>query len=667
MRFRQVHLDFHTHADIPNIGEKFDSRAFARSLKEAYVDSVTIFSKCHHGLSYHPTKVGKMHPHLKFNLLRAQMDALHAEGIMAPVYLTASWDELAAFEHPEWRTVLPDNSFAMFRAPEGNGVGWAFLDLSTPYLDYLIAQTKEMLEMFPDADGIFMDISFQLPSISSSAKIKMDAMGLDWTSAQDRDTFTNHSVENYFVRVRDAVRKHDPKMPLFFNSGHVRRGLRPHYASFYSHLEVESLPTAGWGYEHFPLSARYIDALGIPFLGMTGKFHTHWGEVGGYKHPQALIYEVGAMLAQGARVSIGDHLHPSGQLETSTLKLIAPAFKYVADREAWAVDTINRADIAMLSVEAAERPKLVGVPQYYASPDEGCVRMLLEAKCAFDVVDLDADFTRYRLVILPDAIKVDASLTTKLNAYVMQGGKALLTGMSGIDPKNGFVLDVGGNWEGTSPNTQGDYLLPILELQASFVEDPLFMYLPAQRVKATDGQVLGDVYEPYFDRTPRHFMGHLHAPAKPQSSGYVGGLRKGGYTYLSFPIFSCYNKDGAVAMIEILERFIDFAMGGDRLITTSLPRAGRVTVRRQDHADRDIVHVMHATPVLRGTERGSPVQPIQDLVPLYNTKVSVLARGKVRAVQLVPGGSALPFVAADSRVDFVIPEFTGHQIIEISY
>ena len=119
MRFRQVHLDFHTHADIPDIGERFDAKAFARSLREAYVDSVTVFSKCHHGLSYHPTKVGKMHPHLKFNLLRAQMDALHAEGIKAPVYLTASWDELADFEHPEWRTVLPDNSFALFRASAG--------------------------------------------------------------------------------------------------------------------------------------------------------------------------------------------------------------------------------------------------------------------------------------------------------------------------------------------------------------------------------------------------------------------------------------------------------------------------------------------------------------------------------------------------------------------
>jgi hypothetical protein len=46
-----------------------------------------------------------------------------------------------------------------------NGVGWAFLDFSTPYLDYLCAQTEEVIRNYPDADGIFMDIAFQLRSI----------------------------------------------------------------------------------------------------------------------------------------------------------------------------------------------------------------------------------------------------------------------------------------------------------------------------------------------------------------------------------------------------------------------------------------------------------------------------------------------------------------------
>lgn len=667
MRFRQVHLDFHTNATIPGIGSKFDAKAFGEAFKDAYVDSVTIFSKCHHGVSYHPTKVGKQHPHLTFDLTRAQLDALHAVGINAPIYLTATWDELAAFEHPEWRTISPDGSFPNFRAEWGNGAGWAFLDFSTPYLDYLCAQTEEVMERYPDADGIFMDISFQLPSVSSSARTKMDALGLDWTDAGDRETFTAMSVENYFTRVRDAVRKHDPKMPLFFNSGHVRRGLRQHYKDYYTHLEIESLPTAGWGYEHFPLSARYVDPLGIPFLGMTGKFHTHWGEVGGYKKPEALIYEVGAMLAHGARCSIGDHLHPTAKIDQSTMGVIAPAYKWVAEREAWAIETTNRAEIALLSVEAASRPKLVGVPAHHEGPDEGAVRVLLEGKFTFDVVDLESDLSAYKLLILPDAITVDKALKRKIATYTKKGGRVLLTGRSGIDPETGFVFDVGAEWKGTSPNAGGDYVLPIPAVRASFVDDPLFMYQPAERIRIAGGTSLGQVYEPYFDRTPRHFSGHVNAASKPDATRFAAGVQNGNLTYFSFPIFSAYHQVGAVAMLEISEKLIESALGGPRMVTTSLPRAGRVTVRAQPGKKRDVVHLMHATPALRGTTRGDPVQPIQDLLTLPGVAVTVMPSGRPKTVRLVPSCQALAFSEGATGVTFTVPEVTGHQMIEIAY
>lgn len=71
LRYRQVHLDFHTSPHIPAIGEKFDARRWCDTLQAAAVDSVTLFAKCHHGWSYHPTRVGKTHPHLGFDLLRA--------------------------------------------------------------------------------------------------------------------------------------------------------------------------------------------------------------------------------------------------------------------------------------------------------------------------------------------------------------------------------------------------------------------------------------------------------------------------------------------------------------------------------------------------------------------------------------------------------------------
>ena len=58
LRFRQIHLDFHTSPYISGVGEKFDKKVWQERLLEAKVDSITCFSLCHHGMSYHPTKVG---------------------------------------------------------------------------------------------------------------------------------------------------------------------------------------------------------------------------------------------------------------------------------------------------------------------------------------------------------------------------------------------------------------------------------------------------------------------------------------------------------------------------------------------------------------------------------------------------------------------------------
>ena len=664
MRFRQVHLDFHTSGLIPGIGSRFDAKAFGGAFKSAHVDSVTVFAKCHHGYSYHPTEVGEMHPGLDFDLLRGQIDALHAQGIHAVIYLTATWDELAATTHPEWRIVSPDGSLPHV-SRESVRPGWAYLDYATPYVDYLCAQVEEVMQRYPDGDGIFMDISFQLPTISESAKSKMSALGMDWTSAADRDTFSAIAIQNYFERVTAAVRKYDATKPLFFNSGHIRRGLRDHYHQFYTHLELESLPTAGWGYDHFPLSARYVEQLGLPYLGMTGKFHWLWGEVGGYKKPDALLYECGAMIAQGARCSIGDHLHPTAAIDGSTMAVIGPAYQWVAQREPWCIDTVNHAEIGLLSVEAVLQKGLAGSADKHEVADEGAIRVLLEGQFTFDVLDLQSDFARYALVILPDLIQVDDGLRDRLKAYVAGGGRVLLTGKSGLRAEGGFAFDIGAAWDGTSAMEGGDYLLPISTLRADPVNDPLFMYLPSEQIRITDGTSLGAVYDPYFDRNFRHFSGHVNAPGKPDPTRYAAGVEKGGYTYLAHPIFTCYHKAGSLAMLEIAEKTIARALGRPKMIKTGLPRAGRATLRHSTTRGSDIVHLLHATPALRGTLGGQPIQPIQDLVTLRDIAVSIETQGQVRAVTLVPDGTALAFEVAAGRVSFTVPTVRGHQMVEI--
>lgn len=59
---RLVHLDFHTSPEIEGIGARFSKENFQAALKKGHVESITVFAKCHHGLCYYPTKVGRMHP-----------------------------------------------------------------------------------------------------------------------------------------------------------------------------------------------------------------------------------------------------------------------------------------------------------------------------------------------------------------------------------------------------------------------------------------------------------------------------------------------------------------------------------------------------------------------------------------------------------------------------
>ena len=293
------------------------------------------------------------------------------------------------------------------------------------------------------------------------------------------------------------------------------------------------------------------------------------------------------------------------------------------------------------------------------------MRVLLEGQFAFDVIDLESDLAPYKLLILPDVIALDATYVAKIKAYVAGGGRVLMTGQSGLGP-DGFLFDIGATWAGTSPMTQGDFLLPVADLRAEAVNDPLFMYLPSERITVTNGQSLGAVYDPYFDRTPAHFSGHVNAPSQPEPTPYAGGVTKGGYTYLAHPIFSCYHKAGAVAMLEIAEKVIRQALGQTPLIRTSLPRAGRVTLRHQPAENRDIVHLLYATPALRGNLRGANIQPIQDLITLNNISVDMVPLGAVAAVRLVPEGTAIAFTQTD-QLHFTVPQLRGHQMIEIQY
>ena len=173
LRYRQVHLDFHTSEKIPGVGSRFRREEWQQALQEGHIDSITIFSKCHHGLSYHDTRVGVRHPLMEEELLPRQIEACREIDVNCPVYISAGLDEAMMQRHPEWGIVGKGGQVFNPLAP-----GFKRLCFNTPYLDYLCAQIEEEVSRF-DTNGIFLDIIGAVPCYCKWCLASMAQEGID--------------------------------------------------------------------------------------------------------------------------------------------------------------------------------------------------------------------------------------------------------------------------------------------------------------------------------------------------------------------------------------------------------------------------------------------------------------------------------------------------------
>ncbi|MBN1399909.1 MAG: beta-galactosidase, partial [Anaerolineae bacterium] len=277
LRFRQVHLDFHTSEAIPGVGSDFDGEAFAQTLQRAQVDSINLFARCHHGWIYHDSEryAERRHPHLTRDLLREQIEACHTRDIKTPVYITVQWDHYTAQRHPEWRVVTPEGRLQGNTGPYEAGF-WNLLCLNTPYVDWLKGYVQEVIETLP-VDGLWLDIVDARDCSCWHCRQGMLEQGLEPMHREDRLLYGRQVLQRFEREMTTLIHAHNPDLLIFYNSGHVGPQHRP-ILDNYTHLELESLPSGGWGYLHFPTAARYARTLGIDHLGMTGKFHTSWGD-----------------------------------------------------------------------------------------------------------------------------------------------------------------------------------------------------------------------------------------------------------------------------------------------------------------------------------------------------------------------------------------------------
>lgn len=651
---RQVHLDFHTSEFIPGIGQQFSKENFQKALKLGDVNSVTVFAKCHHGWCYYPTTVGKKHPELDFDLTGAMVEAAHEIGVRAPIYITMGWSANDALARPEWRARYKNGSdqtmnYDMNAAPVDPKplVSWITLCPNGTYAEYLYALTEEICSRYP-VDGLFYDICCIFDSCWCDAcRQGMAKEGFDAESDEDARKYYILNRQRFMTRCEEILHSHHPDATIFFNSGGAEI-YKPEYHAYQTHFEMEDLPTMWGGYDKMPPRAKYFARTGKDYLGMTGKFHTAWGEFGGFKNPDALRFECAAMMAYGARCSVGDQMHPSGEMDLETYRLIGQAYRYVEQLEPYCFDVEETARLGI--VLSGDGPS-----------DEGLQKMLLERQMDFDIVLPDEDLSRFEAIVLPDCVLLGKEEAARFSAFAANGGGLLMTGQSGLDKEGrAFAVDTGAAYVGPS-EYDIDYVRAGSALSCGVVGSPFLMYESAQRVTPAGGETLASLREPYFSRTYGRYCSHQNTPYRLEDAPWPAAVRRGNTVYLAHPVCRLYYRHGA-------QIHRDYFINALRLVyrkpamAVRMPSSGRARFVRQGAQHRYVLHLLYATPIQRGR-----TSVIEDLPPLYNIPVELAVAEPVKSVELAPGGGALAFRQENGTVTFTVPEVRCHQMVTLNY
>jgi hypothetical protein len=654
---RQIHLDFHTSEAIPNIGALFSKKQFQEALKLGNVNSINIFAKGHHSWFYFPTETGKMHPGLDFDLMGAQIEACKEIGVKVNIYFTVGWSANDAKLHPEW-ALLDKNGTNEYREQlktlgKNDPVrGWEYLPPEGEYAQLIYRQLEELVKKYK-VDGLWFDIvKAEQINYNQFSLNEMKKLGIN---VDDLEAVTAYNNEKYYLFLKkssEIVMQYLPEATIYYNgttATYVTANTKTFKYGFFNYNtkhDLEDLPTAWGGYDIFPYRSKYFANTGKEIVAMSGKFHKAWGEFGGFKDKEAILFEAASMIAFGANVNFGDQLHPSGLMDLSTYENIGYAYDYVEKIEQYGIGGISKSETGLYIGE--------DVPA-----NEGTTQMLLERQINFNVVNTLKDWSEIKvLVVTSDGIlKTDLP---KVQDFINRGGKVLCMG-KGIFVDGKPVIDIGAELIGNA-RFDVDYTLVNEPIAKDLVESPFLNYNPAVRIKPNAGtEVLARIREPYFSRTIDHYSSHANTPYILEDADHPAAIRNGNIIYIAHDLDKQYHKEGARLHRDLFINALNL-LRENPMVTAEMPSMGRVNLLQQADKNRYVVHLLYASPIQRGN-----VRVVEDLVPLFNTKIEINLPENIKSATLIPSMQKIEMIKKDGKITFVVPEFTCHTGIVLEY
>ena len=658
--WRKVWLDFHNSQYIPTIGEKFNAEEWGDRLQAANVNAIVVFAKDMHGYFYYPSKYGPVHRGLSLDLLGAQVAACRKRNIHVRAYYCTTWDNYLAENHPEWLVFKRDRTTylpAFDATPHWTALCLAHDDFVALLLDHI----KEFTSRY-ELDGVALDMPVPIDGECFCAECLGQLRGKN-LDPFDRAVQHRHKHElhkAFISKVRDTVKAARPACQVDFN-GQCVYGLSERVA-YMDSLDIEALPTAFWGYYYFPTLVRYTRNFGVPTYGLTGRFETHWGDFGGLKLPSQLQTEVASIVANGARCDIGDQMPPSGRLDPAVYQVVGKAYERINSLEPYLDQSAPVTEAALLTGGLPlESP---GTETNY-----GLVKLMIESRLQFDVLEPESAWERYALVVLGDELAVDQRLASRLHSFVDQGGAVVVIHRSGLiaGSEESWLERYGFTYAGIS-QFKPAYFVPQTNMTGDLPTYEYALYEGSSqwktRAPATTLALLG---EPLFQRGPEHYTSHQQTPFDHLTQ-YAALARSGRVVLVGFPLGLSYFKNGYWIYRRAFQQAIRELLPAT-LVQSNAPLSTEITLTHQaarpesGRSERYLVHVVNFSPL-----RHTPSHPDYYEDPIALTDVTVRVNLPIHGVRAkgVIAGTTLPVRPTQAGgVEVTLARVPIHEVIAL--
>lgn len=637
---RAIHLDFHTLPGIHDFNRDWDPKVFADRLKEAGVEYVNAFAKCNIGHAYYPTKIGVPYKGMKGDMFGDLLKECHRNGIGVSAYFSGGLDHTQALLHRDWlveneegQVIYGDRSKNFFRQ-----MCW-----NSGYRDFMLGMVKELIEMHPDVDGIFIDnVNGNTTCFGNECRMLALESDRDPNSAEVMQQIRMESIMSFGEACKKAVGNRYLRLNGVENW--IGRNL-------HTHAEIECLP-AGWSYDFFPGAVAYARKIFDNVLYMTGRFQKNWGDFGGMKTKESMEYDIWDSYCNAVGISIGDHMHPAENLNPAVYDMVKELYDDVKRHEPYTEGANYISDIGVLINTDGS---------YYSKTHKGISRMLGELKYDFDIVNEEMDLSEYKLLILPDDIVVTPKLEEKLRAHIQAGKGIISSGLSGLNSeKTDFAMpEWGFDFDCIDPSDSSYFRVcqdSCQKLQDMKIPDMDWsVYSEGICFYAKEGQqVLAKQLKPYFNHGWDGFHGRYYTPAEKQT-GHAALARCGNIYQFSFNVFEAYCIAAMKCHKQLVQYCIEALLPNPSFKQEGLPSTARLTLTQKDHMR--IAHIKATTP-----EPRCSMNIIEEhaWLPAGN-KIKVA--GSYSRVYVAPDVQELEFVEKDGYTEVTLPAIHGYMMV----